>query len=867
MPNLRALNPFASLPNARAVGAWGMYDAANQSFQLLINTLLFGVYMEQVVGPTPADGQRAWTRMVAGALLGVVVLSPVLGAVADARAWKREILLASGLICSALTAGLALVGPGDVWFAAVLYVAARIACGIGENFLGSFLPELAAPERMGRVSAIGWSMSYVGAIALQLSVLLAVKVFGLADPSRWPPLFVFAGLWFLAGMVPAVFLLRERARPQVGGASVLGVVGAGAARLAGTVRHAARYRHLLVFLGVFFVYSMGTQTVIYLSSNIALDVGFDTGERFALVLVLAVTAGLAAVGAGRFQDRLGSRRTIRAFLLVWVASTLGLAVMVLVGAPKVTLWVLSIGLGVGLGGIGTASRAMVGLLTPASKSAEFFGLWGLVYNLSGVVGVSAFGEVYAGAGRTIGLFLLAGFFGAGLLLLRFVDERAGAAAAARDGAPAPPTPPGPGATNLPIMPPATPTSLSAVPDSRGRFGAFGGSYVPETLVAALEQLKAEYERARQDRAFWDELGGALRMFVGRPTPLYRADRLTAHARSAAAPGHGATIWLKREDLAHTGAHKINNTLGQGLLTRRMGKARVIAETGAGQHGVATATAAAVLGLRCDVYMGAEDARRQRLNVIRMRILGARVVEVNAGSRTLKDATNEAMRDWMGSVEHTHYIIGSVVGPHPFPMIVRDFQSVIGREARAQALAQFGRLPDCIVACVGGGSNAAGIFHPFIDDAGVRLVGVEAGGRSSSPGDHAASLGLGSPGILHGSLSYVLQDPFGQTADVHSCSAGLDYPGVGPEHAYWKDSGRVAYTSVTDDEALDAFTLLARLEGIIPALESAHAIAEGARLAAAMRADQHLVINLSGRGDKDVEEAARLLDLKAARPSS
>ncbi len=397
-----------------------------------------------------------------------------------------------------------------------------------------------------------------------------------------------------------------------------------------------------------------------------------------------------------------------------------------------------------------------------------------------------------------------------------------------------------------------------VPDARGRFGAFGGSYVPETLIAALEQLRRQYAAVRDDPAFWSELDALLRGFVGRPTPLYRASRLTDHARSLGGRGRGATIWLEREDLAHTGAHKINNTLGQALLTRRMGKKRIIAETGAGQHGVASATAAAHFGLTCDVYMGSEDVRRQRLNVVRMRMMGARVIEVDSGSRTLKDATNEAMRDWMGSVDHTHYIIGSVVGPHPFPMLVRDFQSVIGRECREQCLAQIGRLPDCVVACVGGGSNAAGIFFPFIEDPSVALVGVEAGGRDSSTGNHAAPLTFGSPGILHGSLSYVLQTADGQTADVHSCSAGLDYPGVGPEHSYWKDSGRAEYTAATDAEALAAFQLLARTEGIIPALESSHAIAEAVGRSAVMRDDQHLVVNLSGRGDKDVDEAMRLL---------
>jgi tryptophan synthase beta chain len=316
--------------------------------------------------------------------------------------------------------------------------------------------------------------------------------------------------------------------------------------------------------------------------------------------------------------------------------------------------------------------------------------------------------------------------------------------------------------------------------------------------------------------------------------------------------------MKREDLNHTGAHKINNTIGQALLTVRMGKKRIIAETGAGQHGVASATAAAVFGLKCDVYMGAEDIRRQNLNVFRMRLLGARVIEVNSGLKTLKDATNEAMRDWMGSVQHTHYIIGSVVGPHPFPMIVRDFQSVIGRETRQQCLEQIGRLPDCVVACVGGGSNAAGIFAPFVNDAQVKLVGVEAGGRGSALGQHAASLCAGKPGVLHGSLSYVLQDDDGQTADVHSCSAGLDYPGVGPEHAYWKDTGRVHYASITDEEALDAFQRFTRCEGIIPALETAHAIAQAIKIARSMPRDKVIVVNLSGRGDKDCQEAARLL---------
>ncbi len=415
-----------------------------------------------------------------------------------------------------------------------------------------------------------------------------------------------------------------------------------------------------------------------------------------------------------------------------------------------------------------------------------------------------------------------------------------------------------------MIPPASspsnpPARLSAVPDEHGRFGRFGGTYVPETLVAALKQLEDLYNQVQDDRAFWDRLADLNRAFVGRPTPLYQARGLSRRARSLTDNKDlGATIWLKREDLAHTGAHKINNTLGQGLLAKKMGKKRIIAETGAGQHGVASATAAAQLGLKCDVYMGSEDVRRQNLNVIRMRMLGARVIPVDSGSRTLKDATNEAMRDWMGSVDHTHYIIGSVVGPHPFPMIVRDFQSVIGRETKAQALRHLGRMPDAIVACVGGGSNAAGMFYPFVDEAQVQMIGVEAGGRNPQPGQHAAPLSLGKPGVLHGSLSYVLQDEHGQTADVHSCSAGLDYPGVGPEHSYWKDAGRVRYAVCTDEQALEAFLWCARDEGIIPALESSHAVAAGVRLAAEMPKEANLVINLSGRGDKDVAEAARLL---------
>jgi tryptophan synthase beta chain len=402
-------------------------------------------------------------------------------------------------------------------------------------------------------------------------------------------------------------------------------------------------------------------------------------------------------------------------------------------------------------------------------------------------------------------------------------------------------------------------ATSAVPDASGRFGDFGGTYVPETLVHALTELREAYDAARADDDYNRSLDHLLKDFVGRPTPLYEATRL--RARAAEIKGSpGATIWLKREDLAHTGAHKINNTVGQALLCQRMGKKRIIAETGAGQHGVATATACANLALDCTVYMGAEDVRRQHLNVVRMQLMGAEVVPVEGGTRTLKDATNEAMRDWMGSVETTHYILGSVVGPHPFPLIVRDLQAVIGVETKNQCHDAFAALPDAVVACVGGGSNAAGIFHPFVDEEGVDLIGVEAGGRSSNLGDHAAPLSHGRPGILHGSLSYVLQDDAGQTSPVHSCSAGLDYPGVGPEHAYWKDTGRVRYTSVDDQAALDAMTLLARTEGVLCAIETAHAIEEAVRLAASMDAGTHVVVNCSGRGDKDVDEAARLLGM-------
>ncbi len=393
-------------------------------------------------------------------------------------------------------------------------------------------------------------------------------------------------------------------------------------------------------------------------------------------------------------------------------------------------------------------------------------------------------------------------------------------------------------------------ATAQVPDAAGRFGRFGGRYVPETLTRALDQLTAEYEAAIRDPSFQAELDQLLRDFVGRPSPLYHARRLSQQCG-------GAQIWFKREDVNHTGAHKINNTLGQTLLTLRMGKPRVIAETGAGQHGVATATACAHFGLQCVVYMGEEDVRRQAPNVFSMKLLGAEVHSVTSGSRTLRDAINEAMRDWMSSVETTHYILGSVMGPHPFPRIVRDFQSVIGREARQQCLDRFARLPDVIMACVGGGSNAAGMFYSFIEDAEVELIGVEAGGRGQRAGDHASTLSYGQPGVLHGSFSYVLQDEDGQTADVHSISAGLDYPGVGPEHSYWKDTGRVRYLNARDHEALQAFDALARTEGIMPALETAHAIAKAMEIAAARPADQIVLVCLSGRGDKDAAEIARL----------
>ena len=385
---------------------------------------------------------------------------------------------------------------------------------------------------------------------------------------------------------------------------------------------------------------------------------------------------------------------------------------------------------------------------------------------------------------------------------------------------------------------------------RGRFGAYGGRYVPETLIPVLEELEAAYGVATRDPAFIAEVDHYLGTYCGRPTPLYFARRLSELL--------GARIYLKREDLLHTGAHKINNTIGQVLLARRMGKRRIIAETGAGQHGVATATAAAVFGLPCDVFMGTEDMERQALNVFRMRLLGARVIPVSSGSRTLKDAINEALRDWVTNVATTLYVIGSVVGPHPYPTIVRDFQSVIGREAREQIQAAEGRLPDCVVACVGGGSNSMGLFHAFRDDPGVDLVGVEAGGLGLETGRHAATLCAGSPGVLHGTLSYLLQSPDGQVLATHSVSAGLDYPGVGPEHAYFKDTGRARYVSVTDEEALEGFRMLCTTEGIIPALEPAHAVAYLRTLAPPLGPKKVIVLGLSGRGDKDVHTIARTM---------
>jgi tryptophan synthase beta chain len=398
-------------------------------------------------------------------------------------------------------------------------------------------------------------------------------------------------------------------------------------------------------------------------------------------------------------------------------------------------------------------------------------------------------------------------------------------------------------------------SAATQPDAGGHWGPYGGRFVPETLMAPLEELTTAYEAARADAGFQAELDSLLRDYSGRPTPLFHATRLTERAG-------GASIYLKREDLSHTGSHKINNALGQVLLARRMGKQRVIAETGAGQHGVATATVCALFGLRCVVYMGTEDVRRQKLNVFRMQLLGAEVREVDAGSRTLKDAINEALRDWVTNVADTYYLLGSALGPHPYPLMVRDFQSVIGREARAQVLEKEGRLPDVLVACVGGGSNSIGLFYPFLMDENVRMIGVEAGGSGVELGQHAARFnesGGGRPGVLQGTMSYVLQDERGQIASTHSVSAGLDYPSIGPEHAYLHDAGRVRYVSATDAEALEAFQTLSQLEGIIPALESAHAVAHALKVARKMNPGQLLIVNLSGRGDKDVSTVAESIE--------
>lgn len=388
------------------------------------------------------------------------------------------------------------------------------------------------------------------------------------------------------------------------------------------------------------------------------------------------------------------------------------------------------------------------------------------------------------------------------------------------------------------------------PDGLGHFGPYGGTFVGETLIAAVEELAAVYEEASKDPEFWAEYDRDLKYYVGRPSPLYLAERLTAAAG-------GAQIYLKREDLNHTGAHKVNNTIGQALLAKRMGKTRIIAETGAGQHGVASATVAARLGLECHVYMGAEDVQRQAPNVYRMKLLGANVVAVESGSRTLKDAMNEALRDWATNVDSTYYIIGTVAGPHPYPQLVRDFQCIIGRETREQCLEQLGQLPDALVACVGGGSNAIGMFHPFLSDASVAMYGVEAGGDGVETGRHAAPLSAGVPGVLHGNRTYLMTDAGGQIMETHSVSAGLDYPGVGPEHAWLKDLKRVNYVAATDTEAMQAFHQLTRLEGIIPALETAHAVAYATKLAATMAPEQSVVINLSGRGDKDIQTVAKL----------
>jgi tryptophan synthase beta chain len=401
------------------------------------------------------------------------------------------------------------------------------------------------------------------------------------------------------------------------------------------------------------------------------------------------------------------------------------------------------------------------------------------------------------------------------------------------------------------------TSPIPQPDTLGHWGKYGGRFVPETLMAPLEELTVAYLASRDDESFQSELRQLLANYAGRPTPLFYAARLTEHSG-------GAKIYLKREDLLHSGAHKINNTIGQVLLARRMNKQRIIAETGAGQHGVATATVCALFGLNCVVYMGAEDMRRQALNVFRMQLLGAEVREVNAGSRTLKDAINEALRDWVTNVADTYYLLGSALGPHPYPLMVRDFQSVIGREARKQIVEHEGRLPDVLIACVGGGSNSIGLFHPFLADASVKMIGVEAGGGGNELGQHAARFntgGGGRPGVLQGTMSYVLQDENGQVASTHSVSAGLDYPSIGPEHAFLHDAGRVEYSSVSDDDALAAFQLLSKLEGIIPALESAHAVAHAINVAAAMRRDEIVIVNLSGRGDKDVDSVRSRLESK------
>ncbi|MGI9164273.1 MAG: tryptophan synthase subunit beta [Mycobacterium sp.] len=407
--------------------------------------------------------------------------------------------------------------------------------------------------------------------------------------------------------------------------------------------------------------------------------------------------------------------------------------------------------------------------------------------------------------------------------------------------------------HLPRTSAAVAESTTHDPDARGHFGVYGGRYVPEALMAVIEEVTAAYEKARTDQTFLDELDRLQTHYAGRPSPLYEASRLSEHAG-------GARIFLKREDLNHTGSHKINNVLGQALLAKKMGKTRVIAETGAGQHGVATATACALLGLECVIYMGAVDTARQALNVARMRLLGATVVAVESGSKTLKDAINDAFRDWVTNADRTYYCFGTAAGPHPFPMMVRDFQRVIGMEARAQMLFQTGRLPDAVTACVGGGSNAIGIFHAFLDDPTVRLIGFEAAGDGVETGRHAATFSGGTPGAFQGSYSYLLQDRDGQTVESHSISAGLDYPGVGPEHAFLKDLGRTEYRPITDTEAMDAFGLLCRLEGIIPAIESAHAVAGTVKLAAELGPDAIILINMSGRGDKDVETAARWFGL-------